>query len=634
MALKSGLLSESTWAVDVLAVMLRDDVTVAWFGLQHLPGLVDLLLEHLRRYLIELYPGDFDDLEVVTESSTWSPNSRNKDTKDQKTESGNDDLPSCCPSKPGVGTQAVHIEANSPDEDLVFDDKRWDIYGDVDSSMLDWQMGRGDLTTHIQTHFTRLGSLDFAADLFFGQRGRSNSKKIQDAVGVHDQQSEQSVSSPGEIMDFSVSGGGVSRSTLEQLVAGSREEMVACSETEHLKPAEKIKEQVSSCSAVDSVDSIKEKTCSVSGAETVPTAETCQPLGAGCKHGICKTRLTAEDDDDDDRKWLRLQLKRLWSDDWDRSDDLDEHQNLSVLSVVGDDYHDTSSRCLALSNVIRGLSFIPGNDSELARHPGVVASLSRLLLFRHHHSRPGIKPIADADDMLLGRPGCHVADVLRENALVTFANISGQLELASYPEEICVPVLDGLLHWASCHTPCAVDPLPSAIYHRDLVSAQRLALEALCKLCVTDSNVDLLLATPPFDRLVSILGNLVGAMASPDCDQVWREFAIVFASSLVAGDPGVARALALHRCTIPVLVGFVEAAVADSSPAAGGTSADMVRRATAVLRAVAELPEGRSDLARNYQSRVLQLAVSSSLDSTVLNAFAHILHVCSQPEPE
>ena len=289
--------------------------------------------------------------------------------------------------------------------------------------------------------------------------------------------------------------------------------------------------------------------------------------------------------------------------------------------VVSEDHEDTSSRCLALSNVIRGLSFIPGNDWELARHPGMVATLSRLLLFRHQHSKSTCHP----DDTLVGRPGTDVAEALREDALVTFANISGQLELSSHPEEICVPVLDGLLHWASCRAPCVVDPLLSATHRRDPVSAQRLALEALCKLCVTDSNVDLLLATPPFDRLISILGKLIGAMANPDCDQVWREFAIVFASSLVAGDPGVARALAIHRSTIPVLVAFVEAA-ADSAPSA---SADVVRRATAVLRAVSELPEGRSDLARSYQSRLVQLAVSPSLESTVLSTFAHILHVCS-----
>jgi len=762
MALKSGLLSESTWALDVLAVLLRDDVTVAWFGLQHLPGLVEVLLEHLRRCLIELFPGDFDDLEVVFDASAWST----RDAKDWKTDCGQEGLPLSCPSKSAIGSQLVHIEASSPDEDLVSDDKRWDIYGDVDSSLLDWQMGRGDHTTHIQTHFNHLGSLDFATDRFFSQNGRPKLstdhalKKIEDYGTVLSQKSEHSISSPVEKIrekDSSCSGRDAPGSTKEQSCIGSRAQTGVASETtssrvaektedgrsklstdlasekiqevgrglsqksEHStsSPVEKIGEKSSSCSSgdvpgstveqtciesraktgvasemespkvvqkiaeqfsmdslgsvdektcirstagscrstsgeetgvpfkadcpkvvkkiaeqfsmdsgVESVDSVKYKTCAGPGAQTVLSSETLRPLASGCKHGICHSIQTSEEDvDNSDQKWLRLKLKRLWSDEWERHDDLDEDGNLPVLSVVGDDEQDTSSRCLALSNIIRGLSFIPGNGTELARHPGVVATLSRLLLYHHQHTGPGTQ---SADDVLDTRPGFEVVEVLREDALVTFANIAGQLELASYPEEICVPLLDGLLHWASCRAPCAVDPLPSAIYHRDLVSPQRLALEGLCKLCVTDANVDLLLATPPFDRVVSILGNLVGAMANPDCDQVWREFAIVFASSLVAGDPGVARALALHRSAVPVLVGFVEAAAVDSAPSAGGTSADMVRRATAVLRAVAELPEGRSYLARNYQFRLLQLAVAPSLDSTVLKTFAHILHMCSE----
>lgn len=49
MALKSGQLMESTWALDALSVLLFDDHTVVYFGLQHLPGLLDVLLEHFRR---------------------------------------------------------------------------------------------------------------------------------------------------------------------------------------------------------------------------------------------------------------------------------------------------------------------------------------------------------------------------------------------------------------------------------------------------------------------------------------------------------------------------------------------------------------------------------------------------------
>jgi len=640
MALKSGLLSESTWAVDVLAVLLRDDVTVAWFGLQHLPGLTDVLLEHLRRCLIELFPGDFDDLEVMCDSSTWSTSSRNQDTaQDWKSACNDGDLLNNCPSK---SAELVYVEANSPDEELVLDDKRWDMYGDVDSSMLDWQIGRGDLTTHIQTHFSRLGLLDFTGKRFFGYAGggrpRLSSDQtlecVDEVIRVHSNRNEHLASSHGEnttVNSSSSAEGNNSETVAENFSANLRTDTSVSSEADSSKPTEKKTDPL--CSEVSgTLDcSNRDKCGSASDTNIVPSSEAGRLPPSRCKHKLCQASRASEDVDvDDDLAWLRLELKRLWCDESDVGHD-DLHQDTdssSVLCVVGDDHLDVSSRCLALSNVIRGLSFIPGNDSELARHPGLVATLSRLLLFHHQHSHPDSKPTAsDLDEIVVGRPGTEVAEVLREDALVTMANVAGQLELASYPEEICVPVLDGLLHWASCRAPCALDPLPC---HRDLVSAQRLALEALCKLCVTDSNVDLLLATPPFDRLVTILGNLVGAMASPDCDQVWREFAIILASSLVAGDPGVARALALHRCTLPVLVGFVEAAVADSSPsAAAGTSADMVRRATAVLRAVAELPEGRTELTRNFQSRLLQLAVSPSLDSAVLASYAHILHICS-----
>jgi len=504
MSLKSGLLAESTWVLDVLAVLLRDDVTVSWFGLQHLPGLVNVLLEHLRRCLIQLFPEDFDDLEVILDTSAWSPKRQH-----------------CMDGE-------AH---NSLDES---DDKHWDIYGDVDRCLLDWQLGRGDLTTHIQTHFNHSASGQFATDRFFGRQ------------------------------------------------------------------------QLSTVDTWSTSDDMSQ--------ETRPSAAE-QHAGA-CGDGLVDTCPDVDTGGDMDMDgWLRGQLKRVWS---DVIDDVDEDGSAGVLNVVSDDRQDISWRCLALSNIIRGLSFVPGNDSEMARHADLVATLSRLLVYGHQHCRPGLGGLKST------RVVCRrsdVAELLRHDTLVTFANIAGQLELESYPEELCVPVLDGLLHWASCRAPCAVDPLPQ---RRDRVSARRLALEALCKLCVTDSNVDLLLATPPFDRLLVILGDLMGAMTNPDCDQVWREFAIVLASSLVAGDPGVARALVLHHSTVSVLVGFVEAAAAE-----GGTSVDMVRRAASLLAAICELPEGRSELEHNYQSRILELAVSETLDCSVLSTIAHILHVCS-----
>ena len=48
-------MSEVTWALDVLNVLLFDDASVAFFGLAHMPGLLDVLIEHLRRGLLDMF---------------------------------------------------------------------------------------------------------------------------------------------------------------------------------------------------------------------------------------------------------------------------------------------------------------------------------------------------------------------------------------------------------------------------------------------------------------------------------------------------------------------------------------------------------------------------------------------------
>lgn len=54
MALRSGLLGETCWALDVLNILLFDDNAITYFGLVHLPGLLDTLLEHFRRSLNDM----------------------------------------------------------------------------------------------------------------------------------------------------------------------------------------------------------------------------------------------------------------------------------------------------------------------------------------------------------------------------------------------------------------------------------------------------------------------------------------------------------------------------------------------------------------------------------------------------
>lgn len=61
MCLKSGLLAESSWAIDVLSILLNDDATLMYFSLQNTPGLLEAVLEHFKCCLNEIFEGLVND---------------------------------------------------------------------------------------------------------------------------------------------------------------------------------------------------------------------------------------------------------------------------------------------------------------------------------------------------------------------------------------------------------------------------------------------------------------------------------------------------------------------------------------------------------------------------------------------
>ena len=75
MALRSGLLMESSWALDTLNVLLYDDNSVTYFGLGNMPGLLEALIEHWRASLIAMFDLG-SDLEIT--------NTKNENNKKRK----------------------------------------------------------------------------------------------------------------------------------------------------------------------------------------------------------------------------------------------------------------------------------------------------------------------------------------------------------------------------------------------------------------------------------------------------------------------------------------------------------------------------------------------------------------------
>ena len=324
------------------------------------------------------------------------------------------------------------------------------------------------------------------------------------------------------------------------------------------------------------------------------------------------------------------------------------------LYLVTETQDSLARRCVCLSNILRNLTFVPGNEIEFAKNATFLGLLGKLLLLHHEHparthkqrnyDREEDADFADSCSSLQGESEWwwDFLHHIRENVLVTAANIAGHMDLGQYPEEISRPVLDGLLHWAVCPAAHGQDPFPT-VGPSSPLSPQRLALEALCKLCVTDNNVDLVIATPPYSRLERLCAVLTKLLCRSE-EQVLREFAVNLLHYLAAADSGMARTVAMQSPCVSLLVAFIEQAEASAlgvanqhgigalreNPDSMGTSLDMLRRAAGTLLHLARHPENRP-LFLQQEQRLLALVMSQILDQQVASIISRVLFQCSRP---
>lgn len=317
------------------------------------------------------------------------------------------------------------------------------------------------------------------------------------------------------------------------------------------------------------------------------------------------------------------------------------------LIALADWQDSLARRCICISNIVRSLSFVPGNDHEMSKHPGLLLILGRLILLHHRHPERKQAPLTyekdEESDEGVGQRDEWWWDclgLLRENTLVTLANISGQLDLSLYSESICLPLLDGLLHWAVCPSAEAQDPFPT-LGPNSTLSPQRLVLETLSKLSIQDNNVDLILATPPFVRLEKLYGNLVRLIGDRKI-AVCREMAVVLLANLAQGDTLAARAIAVQKGSVGNLLGFLEDSLAATQLQQSQssllhlqgmhfepTSPDMMRRAARALHALAKVEENHGEFTL-HESRLLDLSVSPLMNSLVSHVICDVLFLIGQ----
>uniref|UniRef100_A0A673NNG2 AT-rich interactive domain-containing protein 1B-like n=1 Tax=Sinocyclocheilus rhinocerous TaxID=307959 RepID=A0A673NNG2_9TELE len=581
MSLKSGLLAESTWALDTINILLYDDNTVSSFGLSQLPGFLELIVEYFRRCLIEIF-GILEEYELETEGQKTllgpcsEPTEKEQPSdQDLKSQSNTEQVERLDvePEKPQPSSSSrpkqaskydklpVKVEEREVVADYVEDrSELLGLAGEFTSGLLHWNAGGGDSTAHIQTHFER--------------RREEEQKPSENQEGVR---------APG-------------KETVEE--EHRREEEL---KRELPGPSEE-----TLTATVDDMLSSRPGSLSEGETQTFPFRSREKQSG-----------ITLLEDE-----------PRCWDE--------------APLSVAEGWQDELAKRCICVSNIIRGLSFVPGNDSELARHPGLVLILGKLVLLHHEHPKRKRMPPTYQREEERGL-ACSKDEwwwdclgALRENTLVTLANISGQLDLSIYPESICLPILDGLLHWMVCPSAEAQDPFCMANGFSSL-TPQRLVLECLCKLSIQDSNVDLLLATPPFSRQERLFATLVRHVGERK-SQVCREMAVAILSNLAQGDPTAARAVALQKGSVGALINFLEDSVAmaqyQQSPHSllhmghnthpEPPSINMMCRAAKALLAMAQVEENRPEFVL-YESRLLDISLSSVLNSGVAAILCEVL---------
>uniref|UniRef100_A0A6I8N916 AT-rich interaction domain 1A n=1 Tax=Ornithorhynchus anatinus TaxID=9258 RepID=A0A6I8N916_ORNAN len=197
MSLKSGLLAESTWALDTINILLYDDNSIMTFNLSQLPGLLELLVEYFRRCLIEIFgilreyevgdPGQRRLLEPERFSKASSPASPSaegtaeaREEEDEAEEEENEEEPeegrereaegpSPKPAEEGEAGEGppegredklaskfdkLPVKVVPKSDPFVVDcSDRLGRVQEFDSGLLHWRIGGGDTTEHIQTHF-------------------------------------------------------------------------------------------------------------------------------------------------------------------------------------------------------------------------------------------------------------------------------------------------------------------------------------------------------------------------------------------------------------------------------------------------------------------------------------------------
>lgn len=749
MCLQSGLLSECTWALDVMNILLFDDSSIQWFGLNHLPGLLSLLLDHFQKSLTDMFDsGKCVDRAIKApskitkhrkslkscEESDCTEAADNEEAEDgllndsehfvdlgqvTKLPNPNDRLVvlKSMTNYTMCSRKGLPVKIKDADDDIfVLDLKRsWDYHDDGvhrinTTNTGNWSYGHTEASpyAHIIDPFKgEFVDIPFAKKIKSSDRKRkadatteekedqqldeeksantkavSSDEALSKCTDAGSDQAKSAVSSPKtsvkdekieesnepKVVETTEADKAIAVDTKPEPMETDSADAKSTTESSNANVAEKTgdsptkKEQSpdmdSDCREVDmELEKIpngpQSNEAATASSQSVATSEEEKGATASTENTKIDENAVTNAKSFDVKQTIQDPAETLKRRRVGDCEDECYARDEASLYLISENQDTIARRCISISNILRNLTFVPGNETVFANSETFLSILGKILLLHHRHpvrtqtirnyDREDDTDFSDSCSSLQGE-GEWWWDYLiqlRENMMVAIANIAGHMQLAKYDEFITRPCLDGLLHWAVCPSAHGQDPFPSSNSHSAL-SPQRLALEALCKICVTDANVDLVIATPPFTRLENLCSVLTRHLCRNE-DQVLREFSVNLLHYLAAADSAMARTVAMQSPCISYLVAFIEQAeqtalgVANQhginylrdNPDSMGTSLDMLRRTAGTLLHLARHPDNRP-LFLQQEQRLLGLVMSHILDQQVALIISRVLFQVSR----
>lgn len=699
MCLQSGLLSESTWALDVLNILLFDDTAVQWFGLGSLPGLLLLLLDHFHKSLKDMFDtarctgrpakpqlkakvkaaikAEGEEGAAATAAGATDDEDEDGLLRDNvdlgqvtKLPNPNDRLVvlHSTTNYTMCSRKGVPVRIKEADDDIfVLDKKRsWDSHNEVEHASNArnagnmWSTGRSEREPYANIIGPFMGEYVNIPLARYVTPGLG--KRKSDGEPSPTQSSNDSAAAADASNDAANGDGDRTSVNSAKEVDKAEEPKIEENVTDEVAKAKSPRSRKIAKGKTRSPEKGSDSDASATGAAG-DEAEKPSDLDSDCREVDMELDRMSNgprsNESADDAKSFDIRstindpaetLKRRRITDYE---DECYARDESSLFLVSENQDTIARRCICLSNILRNLTFVPGNELILANSEAFLLVAGKILLLHHEHpirtqtirnyDREDDTDYSDSCSSLQGENEWwwDYLIQLRENMMVAIANIAGHMQLSNYEESVARPCLDGLLHWAICPSAHGQDPFPSC-GPNSVLSPQRLALEALCKICVTDANVDLVIATPPFSRLEHLCSVLTRHLCRNE-DQVLREFSVNLLHYLAAADSSMARTVAMQSPCISYLVAFIEQAeqtalgVANQhgigylrdNPDSMGTSLDMLRRTAGTLLHLARHPDNRT-LFLQQEQRLLGLVMSHILDQQVALIISRVLFQVSR----